>query len=139
MAKKISKTEKYFDVPIEEIPQKFRKLKKEILLIDKETTRLYNLLINPYRKKIIFEILNKQKRPLNITEIWFRSGGKKSISYKSLYVNVQKLKDAGLIKLTKKQNLSGRAVMVERIESSMDVTIERLIRMKTRIDDIILI
>lgn len=74
-----------------------------------------SILENPNRKKI-FSILRK-KRKMNIFDIYKEMNPglpkKKEISYKSVYMNVKALEQAGILKLTKNDQASGKAVLVE--------------------------
>lgn len=87
------------DVPIEDI------LPVALSMIVEGTKYAYAMK-NPNRKKII-EILNKNGS-MNIRDI----SKKLSISYKSTYMNVQRLEKDKIVKLSKDRFASGQAVTV---------------------------
>lgn len=107
---------------LEEKEQEFgKKAKKQIKLIP--------ILENPNRQKII-QILEKEKTPLNIREIWKKMGGEEGISYKSIYKNIQSLKQIGWVKLKKQPGFSGQAVLVEINKSQIEDTIKKVFILK---------
>lgn len=75
---------------------------------------------NPNRKKII-EILEKNA-PLNILDI----SKKLDISYKSTYMNIQKLEKEGIVELSKNPLASGQAVSVSLTPLPQGLTSETL-------------
>ena len=64
--------------------------------------------LNKNQNKII-DIIKNSKKSMSIANIH----KKMDISYKSVYKNIQILKEANIVKLTKNPNASGQAVTVE--------------------------